>query len=70
VTGLKTGRQVYYNKKRFRAELPGNITIHRCTICGMTEKDDPKMEFRYCMDCDGDYEYCMEHLSTHEHIKG
>lgn len=41
---------------------------HRCAICGRTEKDDPNLEFRFCSRCDGDYEYCMEHLFSHQHI--
>ena len=42
--------------------------IHNCVICGLTEHDDPQMDFRYCVDC-SDHEYCMNHLSNHEHIK-
>jgi membrane associated rhomboid family serine protease len=44
-------------------------TIHTCAVCGMTEGDDPMMEFRYCSTCEGTYEYCMKHLKTHEHTK-
>ncbi len=62
-------KRIYHNRKVYQKDLPSNITIHRCTICGITEKDDPKMMFRYCVECDGDYEYCMEHLNTHTHIK-
>lgn len=46
-----------------------NGARHRCTICGRTELDDPNLEFRYCSKCDGDHEYCQEHLFTHTHIK-
>lgn len=42
---------------------------HRCTICGRTELDDPKLEFRYCSKCDGAYEYCNDHLFNHTHMK-
>ncbi len=66
---VATGRKVYYNKKNFQSKIPKDVTIHRCTICGKTEKDDKNLEFRYCADCEGDYEYCMEHLYTHEHVK-
>jgi hypothetical protein len=31
--------------------------------------DDKSLDFRYCVDCDGDHEYCMDHLYTHEHIR-
>ena len=46
-----------------------SVTRHRCAVCGRTEQDDPMLEFRYCSKCDGNYEYCMEHLFTHEHVK-
>lgn len=42
---------------------------HRCAVCGRTELDDPNLEFRYCSKCNGTYEYCQEHLFTHEHVK-
>jgi len=45
------------------------ITRHRCAVCGRTELDDDNLEFRFCSKCDGNYEYCMEHLFTHEHVK-
>lgn len=41
---------------------------HRCTVCGVTERDDPQMDFRYCSSCEGDREYCSEHLRSHEHV--
>ena len=41
---------------------------HKCSVCGMTELDNPAMEFRYCSKCEGHYEYCMDHLKNHEHI--
>ncbi|HBA70413.1 MAG TPA: hypothetical protein DCZ40_13820 [Lachnospiraceae bacterium] len=44
-------------------------TKHKCAICGRTEADDPDMEFRYCSKCQGNYEYCKEHLFTHQHVK-
>jgi len=65
----KSGRQTYNNRRRFQSELPRNFTIHKCTICGKTERDDPNMDFRYCPECEGDYEYCMEHVRNHEHVK-
>lgn len=43
-------------------------SIHKCAICGRTELDDPNLEFRYCSKCGGNYEYCSDHLYTHEHI--
>lgn len=45
------------------------ITKHKCAICGRTEADSPDMQFRFCSKCDGNYEYCEEHLYTHMHVK-
>ena len=42
---------------------------HRCAVCGRTELDDPTLEFRFCSKCNGNYEYCQDHLFTHEHVK-
>lgn len=46
-----------------------NGAKHRCHVCGRTELDDETLEFRYCSKCNGNYEYCQDHLFTHEHIK-
>ncbi|MBO6164344.1 MAG: hypothetical protein J6N77_04755 [Lachnospiraceae bacterium] len=43
-------------------------SIHRCAVCGRTERDDPNLEFRYCSKCAGSYEYCQDHLYTHVHV--
>ncbi|MDD6035716.1 MAG: hypothetical protein PUC30_05910 [Lachnospiraceae bacterium] len=45
------------------------ITRHKCAVCGRTELDDDSLEFRFCSKCDGNYEYCSEHLYTHTHVK-
>lgn len=47
----------------------GRIARHRCAICGQTELDNPDLEFRFCSKCNGNYEYCQNHLFTHEHVK-
>ena len=47
----------------------GGISKHKCAICGRTELDDPNLEFRFCSRCNGNYEYCQDHLFTHEHVK-
>ena len=44
------------------------ITRHKCAVCGRTELDDDELEFRFCSKCDGNYEYCMDHLYTHTHV--
>lgn len=45
-------------------------TRHKCAVCGRTEETNPELEFRYCSKCDGNYEYCEEHIFTHTHVKG
>ena len=42
--------------------------LHKCAVCGVTDRDDPSMEFRYCSKCDGYYCYCANHINNHIHI--
>lgn len=42
---------------------------HKCAVCGRTEADGANLEFRYCSKCEGNYEYCMDHLYTHVHVR-
>ena len=42
---------------------------HKCAVCGRTELDDPTLEFRFCSKCEGNYEYCQDHLFTHQHMR-
>lgn len=45
------------------------ITKHKCAVCGQTEDDNPDLEFRFCSKCNGNYEYCQNHLFTHKHVQ-
>lgn len=45
------------------------VTRHKCAVCGRTDETNPELEFRYCSKCNGNYEYCQNHLFTHEHVK-
>lgn len=58
-------------KRQYKREVRQTqlLTRHKCAICGQTEEDDPTLEFRYCSRCKGNYEYCQNHLFTHEHKK-
>lgn len=61
-------KQVF--KAQMREPRKGSmVTKHKCAVCGRTELDDPNLEFRFCSKCDGNYEYCQDHLFTHQHIK-
>lgn len=48
---------------------PKGVTRHKCAVCGRTEEDAPDLEFRFCSKCNGNYEYCQDHLFTHQHVK-
>ena len=48
---------------------PAQGPRHKCAICGRTEEDNERLEFRYCSKCQGNYEYCSDHLFSHEHVK-
>ena len=43
--------------------------IHKCAVCGITDADDPDMEFRYCSKCNGYYCYCSKHINNHTHVQ-
>lgn len=62
-------RRKAYEQKIQQAQPPKNAPRHKCVICGRTDKEFPDLEFRYCSKCEGNYEYCSDHLFTHEHIK-
>lgn len=70
--GVKLSKKQMKTRKEFREQSMQprrTVTKHKCAICGRTEEMDPEMEFRFCSKCNGNYEYCREHLFTHEHIK-
>lgn len=57
-------------KKEVREAMPKKgVTKHKCAVCGRTELDGDDLVFRFCSKCDGNYEYCQDHLFTHEHVK-
>lgn len=60
-----------HRKQEFKRQVrkSPNITKHKCAICGRTDEDSPELEFRFCSKCNGNYEYCQNHLFTHEHRK-
>ena len=43
--------------------------LHKCAVCGVTDQDDPSMEFRYCSKCSGYYCYCANHINNHTHVQ-
>ncbi len=56
-------------KRNVQKVQPKGATRHKCAVCGRTEKDGDQLEFRFCSKCAGNYEYCQDHLFTHQHVK-
>lgn len=71
LTGKSPSSRVQKQFKKQKRELkkgdPIKVAFHKCTVCGKTELSDPDAEFRYCSKCNGNYEYCMDHLHNHVH---
>lgn len=61
-------RQQFKRQMREPAGYAGGAR-HKCAVCGRTELDDPALEFRFCSKCEGNYEYCQDHLFTHQHMR-
>ena len=55
-------------RRKVQESTPKGVTKHKCAVCGRTELDGDDLEFRFCSKCEGNYEYCQEHLFTHEHV--
>lgn len=43
------------------------IVRHRCCECGRTDLTNPELDFRFCSKCQGNFEYCSDHIFTHKH---
>ncbi len=69
--GSSAGRNTSKRKveEQYAPPKKGKTAFHKCAICGRTELDDPNLIFRYCSKCNGNYEYCQDHLFTHKHIQ-
>lgn len=68
ILGFKHKGNAYKRRSTYEKQIPKKSSMHKCCVCGITEKDDPNMEFRYCSKCSGSHEYCQNHLFSHEHI--
>ena len=57
-------------KRTYHREVrnANGISKHKCAVCGRTENDGDGLVFRFCSKCEGNYEYCQNHLFTHEHV--
>ena len=59
---------INFKRAQKKAQETGGY-MHKCAVCGLTDQDDPNMEFRYCSKCDGYYCYCANHINNHVHIR-
>ena len=74
---LRSRSHMHLNPKQikrrveFKHDIKRNpkITKHKCAVCGQTDEDDPNLEVRFCSKCNGNYEYCQNHLFTHSHVR-
>lgn len=62
-------RRQEFKRNVQKVQLPKGSSKHKCAVCGRTEADGDHLEFRFCSKCDGNYEYCQDHLFSHQHIK-
>lgn len=65
----KTARERREQQEETSRTRNAVITKHKCAVCGRTELDSPDLEFRFCSKCQGNYEYCMNHIYTHDHVE-
>ena len=68
---IRLNRKAVYSRRDFERKKGEarviKASFHKCDVCGLTERDAPDMEFRYCSKCKGDHEYCSNHLGDHYH---
>lgn len=65
----QAARRREFNSEVNRETKATSVSKHKCAICGRTEMDNPDLEFRFCSKCNGNYEYCSDHLFSHKHVE-
>ncbi len=62
---IKAGqrRKAFESEREVIAAKP----LHECKVCGITDKKDPAMHFRYCSTCKECF--CEEHIGKHSHAE-
>ncbi len=64
-----TFKRAYNSDMRSRFHtVDKTISRHKCAVCGRTELTNPELEFRFCSKCNGNYEYCSDHIGNHRHV--
>lgn len=67
-TPKEVKRRQEFKRQTVQPRSGSGIARHKCAVCGRTEVSNPELTFRYCSKCEGNYEYCQDHLFTHQHI--
>ena len=67
--GKSTARHARFKSKIVMVDTKKSAKSyrHKCCVCGKTDESDPEMQFRYCVECTGLKEYCMDHINDHTH---
>ena len=64
-------RSMSFRKAARQASMEFN-DIHggrKCAVCGITNDDNPDVEFRYCSRCSGYHCFCDKHIGNHIHFQ-
>jgi hypothetical protein len=57
-------KQMQRQVRRYSNVTDTPYALHKCVVCGATERSHPQLEFRYCSACGGKC-YCLPHLANH-----
>lgn len=70
--GAEIRDRMRYARRRMAAQAEAAArkeeAFHRCTVCGITDRTHPDMDFRYCTECKGSHGYCTAHIRDHPHV--
>lgn len=67
-TKMRTSSVIRMKDYKKKINSSKNPYIHKCEVCGITNLDNPDMEFRYCSKCNGKHCYCAKHILDHKHV--
>lgn len=62
---LRYGKRIVTDK--INKKIQENVPVHKCDICGITDKEHPELDFRYCSLCAPPKCICENCLKTHKH---
>lgn len=70
ITGSNRRASSIVRKQKFNASMnsASKEYFHKCRVCGVTDVENPDIQFRYCSKCSGRQCYCENHIKDHKHI--